>query len=68
MIDRMFNWLDWSCDAFLKLVVIMLFGACGIYLAVAGGTFGLCIFLALISFLRWALSDPVVLGGHDEEI
>ena len=67
MIDRLFNWLDWSCDAFLKLVVATLFVSCGIYLAVAGGTFGLCLFLVLGSFLKWAFTDSTATHGFDEE-
>ena len=57
MIDRLFNWLDWSCDAFLKLVVVAVFLGFGLYLAVAGGMLGFCVFLILGSFLRWAFSD-----------
>lgn len=66
MIDRLFTWLDWSCDAFLKLVVALLFIACGVYLSVAGGMMGLCLFLVIGSFLRWAFTDSSV-RARDEE-
>ncbi|WP_262690099.1 hypothetical protein [Kordiimonas aestuarii] len=67
MTDRLFQWLDWSCDAFLKLVVATLFVACGIYLAVTGGTLGLCLFLMLGSFLKWAFADSGASSPLDEE-
>lgn len=57
MTEHLFKWLDWSCDAFLKLVVAVLFIGSGIYLSVAGGMFGLCLFLIIGSFLRWAFTD-----------
>ncbi|WP_417460025.1 hypothetical protein [Kordiimonas sp.] len=67
MINRLFNWLDWSCDAFLKVMVALLFIGCGVFLAVAGGMFGVCLFLIIGSFLKWAMTDSRPIDTLDEE-
>ncbi|WP_417455676.1 hypothetical protein [Kordiimonas sp.] len=68
MINRLFNWLDWGCDAFLKVIVLLLFLGGGLFLAVAGGTFGVCLFLVIASFLKWAMTDsrPADAAGEEE--
>ena len=64
MTDRLFQMLDWGCDTFLKLMLGILFIGCGIFLAVTAGTFGLCLFLIIGCFLKWAFTDSAN-SSHD---
>lgn len=67
MINRLFNWLDWSCDAFLKATVALVFIGSGVFLAVTGGMLGLCLFLIIGSFLKWAMTDSQPIDAQSEE-
>lgn len=54
MRDRFFDMADTAVEGFAKLVLVLMFIGCTLYLTITDGLVGIVFFFVVISFMRWA--------------
>jgi len=58
MRDKFFDIADTAAETFAKLVLLLLFGACTIFLMVDAAPVGIVFFFVVLSFARWVWAKP----------
>ena len=59
MRDKFFQFADTAAETFAKLVLVILFLACTIFLMVDAAPVGIVFFFVVLSFARWVWAKPV---------
>ncbi len=58
MRDKFFDIADTAAETFAKLVLVLLFAACTIFLMVDAAPVGIVFFFVVLSFARWVWAKP----------
>lgn len=58
MRDKFFDLADTAAETFAKLVLVLLFFACTIFLMVDAAPVGIVFFFVVLSFARWVVAKP----------